>query len=327
MSITEDNRNVVPDASPWYRQAWDAMRRAAQWLNQRTGGSLTVLAETWHAFNEDDGGTHAAAVGYYALFSLFPLIVLLSLALTYIVGETLARIHVMLIVGRYLPTGLGFVDEIVQNVLANRGTLSLLALGGTVWGSMHIFRVLERSINQAWGAPRRRNLWGHLRFSAVMITITGMLTSISVLATALFRLARPLNLPFIHWAPLQNRAVWAVVSSLPPFFLALALFMLLYRFVPHGVRVRWREVWPSALLAALLWESAKQVFAFYMANFAQQSYSLLYGSIGVIIGLLTWVYLTGYIILLGAELCAVLSRSKEQPPTPRPQVGLPSKVD
>ncbi len=134
----------------------------------------------------------------------------------------------------------------------------------------------------------------------------------SILATALFQLAQPLNLPLIHWAPLQNSFVWTIASALPPFALALALFLLLYRFVPHDVPIRWQDVWPSALVAAVLWEVAKQGYAFYMARFAMQSYNLLYGSVGAIFGLLTWVYLTGYIILLGAELCAVLSRQREE---------------
>lgn len=297
------------------KQADNAGKRAGSALHALRGWGAdlwAILRETWQAFNDDDGGTHAAAIGYYALFSLFPIVVLLSLGLTYFVGETRARLQVMLIVGSYLPTGLKFVDDVVQNVLSNRGTLSILALVGILWGSMHIFRVLERSINQAWGAPKRRSFWRHLRFSLVMVVSTGVLTILSLAATALFRLARPMNLPFTHLAPLQNDFLWAVVSALPAFALTTTLFILLYRFVPHEVHVRWREVIISAVVAALFWEVAKQAFAFYMTRFAQRNYNLLYGSVGAIIGVLTWVYVTGFIILLGAELCAVISRRNSE---------------
>jgi membrane protein len=301
----------------WHSRAWKQLRSFVSNPRARLASLVDLLRDTWRTFSDDDGGTHAAAIGYYALFSIFPLVVLLSLSLTLFVSDTLARVYVLLFVGRYLPRPgtLGFVDDIVENVLANRGTLSTLAILGILWGSIHIFRVLERSINQAWGAPKRRDFWNHLRFAVIMIGVTAIFTGISVFMTAMFRLARPLNLPIIHWAPLQNELVWALVSALPPFALTTALFIFLYRFVPHHVNVAWRDVWPSAILAALLWEGAKQAFALYMANFAQQNYNLLYGSLGAIIGLLTWVYVTGYIVLLGAELCATLSRRRQEAAT------------
>lgn len=278
--------------------------------NRRTGGFLGLLLDSWHEFNEDDGGTRAAAIGYYALFSLFPLTVLLALGLSYMMGESVARIQVMLIVARYLPTDLSVVDNIVQNVINNRGTLSALAILAVTWGGVQIFRVLERAINRAWGTPLRRGFMRNLGFSLGMLPTMGALTLISVGLTTLFELARPLNLPFVHWAPLQNPWLWSLVSSLPPFLLTLTLFSLMYRYVPHKVTVRWRDVLPGALLATLLWELAKWGFAFYLTRFARQSYNLLYGSVGAILALLTWVYLTGYIILLGAEFCAVLSRHR-----------------
>ncbi len=317
MALPESNQ-MLQQWQRWQRRSRLHVEGHLRDWDDRSGGVLGLLKETWCSFNEDEGDTHAAAIGYYALFSLFPLIVLMALGLTLFVDETMARIQVMLIAGRYLPTGLAIVDDIVQHVMANRGTLSVLALVAILWGAIQIFRVLERSINQAWGAPRRRGFWSHLRFAAVMISITGVLTSISLVLTALFQLARPLNLPFVHWAPLQNSVIWTIVAAVPPLALTTALFILLYRFVPHAVRVRWRDVLPSALLAALLWEVAKGAFTFYMKRFAQQNYNLLYGSVGAILGLLTWVYLTGVIVLLGAELCATLSRRREEQANPPP---------
>ncbi|HEX8682356.1 MAG TPA: YihY/virulence factor BrkB family protein [Ardenticatenaceae bacterium] len=276
--------------------------------------SLTVwqiLKETWQEFSADDGATRAAAIGYYALFSIFPITVLLALGLTYLVGEDEARIQVVLLTARYLPTGISLVGDIVESVLENRGTISLIALVAILWGGVQLFRVLERAINQAWGAPRRRNFWRNLLFSLAMITTMGVLTGISVAATALFNVGQHFNLPFIHWAPLENRVVWAFVAAIPPVALTTSLFALLYRYVPHRLHVPWRDVVPSALLAATFWELAKQGYGYYLANFARQSFNLLYGSLGALIGLLTWVYVAGYIILLGAEFCAVLSRHRQ----------------
>ncbi len=134
--LLPEEKGMTEHWQAWRSQAWVTLRAQVEVWNQRTGGLLSLLGETWQAFEDDDGGTHSAAIGYYALFSLFPLVVLLSLGMTYLVGDTMARIQVMLMVGRYLPNAgaLGFVDDIVQNVLASRGTLSVLAFAGTIWG-------------------------------------------------------------------------------------------------------------------------------------------------------------------------------------------------
>jgi membrane protein len=283
-------------------------RRVTQWSDRST--VFALLADTWQEFDQDEGAERAAAIGYFSLISLFPLVVLLALGLTYFLGETTARLQVMLIVAQYIPAGLQMVDEIVVNVLENRGALSIIAILAASWGAIQIFRVLERAINRAWGAPYRRSFLRHLLFAVVMISTMSILTVISHIATAVFEFVRQADPTVFAWAPLRNRAIWLVVAAIPPYALSTALLALLYRYVPHDVDARWRDVLPPALVSALLWELSKLGFAFYVSNFARHSFNLLYGSIGTIIALLTWVYLTGFIILLGAHLCAVLARHR-----------------
>ncbi|MBA3533521.1 MAG: YihY/virulence factor BrkB family protein [Ardenticatenales bacterium] len=292
------------------RRGWQQLSPYYSHWNQRSGGILSILADTWKEFYEDEGETRAAAIGYYTLFSLFPLTVLLALGMSYLVGESEARVQVLLIVARYLPFDLVVVDDIVQNVISNRRTLSLLAILAILWSGVQLFRVLEQAINRAWGTPLRRGFLRNIGFALATLPTMGFLTLISIGLTTLFEVARPLNLPFVHWAPLQNEWLWRIVSALPPFALTLALFSLMYRYMPHKISVRWRDVLPGALLATLFWEMAKSGFALYLSRYALQSYNLLYGSVGFLLALLTWVYVTGYIILFGAEFCAVLSRHR-----------------
>lgn len=302
--------------------------RWSHWRNIEWLGALgrmrrelfSLLGDTWRSFREDDGGTRAAALGYYALFSLFPLTVMMALVLSVLVGDRMARIQVMLAASRYLPTDLRVVDDIVSNVLENRGTLSALAVVGILWSSVQIFRVLEQAINRAWGAPLRRGFWRNVAFSIGMIATAGLLTLLSLAVTGLFEIAQraQISLPLIHISPLQNPVIWAIVAALPPLLLTTGLFMLLYRFVPHDIQVSWRDVLPGALAAALLWEGAKWLFTFYLSTFARQNYNLIYGSVGAILALLTWVYVTGYIVLLGAEFCAVLARHRRDERRPHP---------
>jgi membrane protein len=87
--------------------------------------------------------------------------------------------------------------------------------------------------------------------------------------------------------------------------LSIAAFILIYRTMPRAA-VDWQDVWPGGLAAGIVWEVAKQLFAWYLGNFAR--YGLVYGSVGAIIAFLFWCYLSAMILLLGAELTAEYSR-------------------
>jgi membrane protein len=97
---------------------------------------------------------------------------------------------------------------------------------------------------------------------------------------------------------------WITTGALiVPLSLSVAIFAFLYRFVPRR-RVRWDAIWIAAFLGGGAWEIAKRSFTWYLDNMT--SYSLVYGSVATVIVLMLWVYLTGLIILLGAELCVAV---------------------
>jgi membrane protein len=89
-----------------------------------------------------------------------------------------------------------------------------------------------------------------------------------------------------------------VASRLVAFLLILVVFLFLYKFIPF-TKTYWRDIWPGALLAAILFEIARTLFIFYINNLA--NYQLIYGSIASIIVLLVWIYYAAFIMILGAE--------------------------
>lgn len=281
-------------------------------LPERIRGWLTALRviglDCLREFSQDDGATRAAAIGYYILFSLFPMMVLLAFSLLLIIGPVQSKAQVLIVASRYLPTELGVVSDLVDNVLANRRALGLVAMPTLLWSSLQMFRVLERAINRAWGAPRPRNFWHNLRFALRMVVAAGSLTFLSLMLSALFNIARTFHLPFVQWQPLDHPVVWWALSSLPPFLLMALLFTLLYRTVPRDLDLSWGDVLPGGVAAALLWEVAKKGFGLYFILFARNNYNALYGSVGALLALMTWAYVTGFIIVLGAEFCAAYVR-------------------
>jgi membrane protein len=95
-----------------------------------------------------------------------------------------------------------------------------------------------------------------------------------------------------------------LLSALIPVLVSVATFIILYRTMPRN-GVTWRDVWLGGMIAGLIWEVARRLFTWYLANFA--SYSLIYGSVGAIIAFLLWAYLSAMIVLLGAEFTAQFS--------------------
>src|SRR5690606_5207831 len=101
-----------------------------------------------------------------------------------------------------------------------------------------------------------------------------------------------------------QRASWISLGSvIIPLSLSVAIFAFLYRFIPRQ-RVRWDAIWVAAFLGGGAWELAKRLFTWYLDNLA--SYSLVYGSVATMIVLMFWTYLSGLIVLLGAEVCVSL---------------------
>jgi membrane protein len=94
-------------------------------------------------------------------------------------------------------------------------------------------------------------------------------------------------------------------SRLLAFLLILAVFLLLYKLIPN-TRTYWRNVWPGALTAAILFEIARTLFIFYLEHYA--NYQLIYGSIASIIVLLVWIFYSAFIMVLGAEFTYQYSR-------------------
>jgi membrane protein len=94
-----------------------------------------------------------------------------------------------------------------------------------------------------------------------------------------------------------------------------SVFGLLYRYMPYDSSVRWRGVWLGALIAGVLWEIAKLGFAWYLANFALLS--MVYGSVGAVIAVMLWSYLSAAILLIGAEFAAVMTGARRREKTGR----------
>jgi membrane protein len=266
---------------------------------------LGLLLDAWQAYGRDEMATLAAALSYYLLLAIFPLLLFLIVAASpFISSEQVIR-EVGRFVGSYLPTVSGEIRSILHEVVTARGPVTIIAALGLMWSASGVFDVAQRGLNRAWGVSQPRPLWRQRLVSVAAVIGIGALFGLSFASSALARGG-------IYFRVDLGSTSVEVVSLLIATILSFFLFALIYKVFPFA-QVAWRQVWGGALLAAVLWETAKYLFVWYLLNFARLS--LIYGSVGAIIALLVWGYITATILLFGAELTALDARKKMKMPS------------
>jgi membrane protein len=284
------------------------MRRLASFTRHSFGVRnrapwLSIISHTLHQFHDNDLFTSAAAMSYFGLLTLFPaLLLMLALSNWMAAGnEMLTRIV------QVYPGSSKFLRETIES-------LSSLGIGGVItcslvvlWAGSWVFAVAERALNRIWATTSRTFLHGRA-LTIGMIGIVGLLLSVSVLVTSvlvtlqhtLSRLS-PRQLERLTWLATVGSAFWQVVFAVTSILVTIALFTVVYRFMPNA-RVTLRDTLPGAVLAGLLWEGSKYVFAWSLHYF---HYDQIYGSVGAVVAVLTWGYVSSLILLFGAQLTSV----------------------
>lgn len=262
-----------------------------------------MIGHALHYFHENDLFTPAAAMSYFGLLALFPaLLVLLVLSNQFaVVTDVLTRI-----IAVYPGSG-EFLRTTIRS-LENVGTATIIScVIVTIWAGSWVFAVVERAINRLWGTRPRTFLHGRA-LTIGMIGIVGLVLSFSAFITsiivALRQLAARIPMRRLEAIPVLAATVsafWQIVFALVSLFITVALFTLVYRFMPSG-RVALRDTLPGAMIAGVLWESAKYIFASSLHYF---HYDQIYGSVGAVVAVLTWSYVSSLILMFGAQLSVV----------------------
>jgi membrane protein len=265
-----------------------------------------MLVHTFHRFEENDLFTSAAAMSYFGLLSLFPaLLTLLALS-----NRTTAGAEMLAQIVQAYPGSREFLRATIKS-------LSTVGPGGVItcvlivfWAGSWVFAVIERALNRIWGCKPRRFLHGRL-LTVAMIGGIGVLLATSVLITSiLVTLQQYANrLPIrvlerVPWLTLVGSAFWQLIFFMVSLLVTYTLFVVVYRFMPNAT-VSVRDTIPGAVLAGTMWEVAKYVFAWSLQYF---HYDQIYGSVGAVVAVLTWGYVSSLILLFGAQLTEVFHR-------------------
>ena len=272
-----------------------------QWM--RLAPTLrTLIVHIWRAIMnfKNHGMRQAAALSYYAVFSVFPLTLLLAVIVSEILGPTVAVQQVADGLRLFLPNESDSIDLFlgsIEQALEQSRSFGLIALVGAIWSALGLFSNLTASLDIIFQVPSSRSMWQQRLLAFLMTSILIILVLTSFITSGVLMLIDALLL--------SNPSVWITISTyFLPFGLNVVIFVLLFRYVPSR-HVNWDAVWPAAIFGGLGLELAKWLFALYLTNFP--SFQIVYGGIATVIVLLLWAYLMMCIFLISAELCSQLN--------------------
>jgi membrane protein len=294
----------------------DRLDSLAERADELSGGALSIVQDAMKRFGETRAPEAAAGMAYYALLSLFPLLLVLVAVSGFFLRQEQARQEVVSFITQAIPISEGLITRNIEQILRLRGTVGLVGLVGALWSATAVFTILVRHVSLAWSNTESR---GFLEKRLVGLVVVGTLAVLLILSllssTALDLLAR-FQIPLDGGGvAIYETTFWRLLSALVPGFLMFLLFLALYRWVPNTT-VRWRAALWGALLAAVGWQVAAEAFSWYVGS-GLVNFELAYGSLATVVVLLVWVYLSGLITLLGAHLTAAVDRylrSSEPPP-------------
>jgi membrane protein len=278
----------------------NVINSAQEWWLRRRQSTRMLPRHLWNSFQNFNkyGSTQAAALAYYAVFSIFPLLLLLAVAVNSVLGPTVGQEQIAQGLKIFLPQQTVIIlQENLLEALQQGNTFQLLAVVGLIWSALGLFSNLSRSLDIIFQVPSSRSMWRQRLLAFLMTLILIALVVSSFITSGVMRLFGAFFL--------DRPSVWITIGTFfLPFGINLVIFILLFRFVPAR-HVNWDAVWPAAIFGAVGWELAKAGFAWYLDNLA--NFQVIYGSIGAAIILLFSAYIVASIVLISAELCAQLN--------------------
>lgn len=264
---------------------------------------IQVIKHLYHRFKEDEVTALAAQLTYYLVLAFFPFLIFLLTLLSYapLVSDLpLRQLSSLLPWEAYIQVE-GIIEETIR---ARSQTLLSIGMIITLWAASNGVNAIIHGINKAYFEKETRPFW---KVRGLSILFTLGLALVILFAFFMLVFGRMVGEALFAWLGADHyfAQIWRPIRYLIPFITMLAVFIAFYRFSPNR-RLQFREVLPGAIFASIGWIISSLVFAWYVDHFT--NYTRIYGSLGGIVILLIWLYLSSIIILLGGELNAVLSR-------------------
>lgn len=272
-----------------------------------------LVKDLWRLSDERELDIMAAGMAFYGFLALFPAAATVIAIAGFLADASYIRAELAL-AKTYLPgDSYALIANQVEALLAlnsnDLGIATFLSLTLALWSARAAAAALMRALNAIHALPNRRGHWHHLRALVLTLVMIGL-----ALAGMLAGVILPVALGFLPLGPFAALAVEAAQILFALAFVAIGMALLyrlgLNREVYHPLFTR------GVFVAVVIWVAASRGFVLYLNNF--DAYNRIYGSIGAVVALLFWLYLSGYAMLLGAAVDAARARNKARLGAPGP---------
>lgn len=264
--------------------------------------------------------THAAAIAYYALLSLFPFLLLVISLLGSITADEGDRLAVLTFVFRYFPTQFDFVNTQLDAFRQTRMQLGVAGGLALIWASLGVFGAVTNAVNDAWGVEKQRSFLRHRMVSFLMLVAGGGFMMLGLLLVGAVQVAQA------SWfGVMMARFEWLQALQTLTFTYSATIVLILavglvYYFIPNA-KTRFRDVWVGAVLTGILWRIAFDGFSWYIGSSARLT--LIHGSIAAVVVFLLWIYVSSVILMYGVEFTAAYARLRRRRPDAMPAAPTP----
>jgi membrane protein len=278
-----------------------------QSIDQKLNGIPGILKGAVTTYTRTRSSQNAAGLAYYFLFSLFPLLLVITAVGSFFLNSTDFYQYLLQIIQITVPVSAELISENLDNLIKARGAVGLLGMLSLLWAASGLFANLANSVSLAWPEKSRRNIL------QVRLIGVGSVVGLSALLVVSLVLIGLLNLT--PWLDRENgsvltQAIWNTFSGLGSWLSMFILFILVYNWIP-STDVPWRATIWGALFTTLGWRAAIWGFTWYLKGGLGQ-YQLIYGTLGAIVILLFLIYILASVMLFGAHLSAAIYHWESQ---------------
>ncbi len=273
------------------------------------------LLRLFREMGYDDAMGMAAQIAFYALLGLFPFMMfLLSFISSFTVTEELREPLLAALENQMPVEAADYVTNIVLEILPqhNQGLLSFGLLAG-LWGASMAIGALITTINRAYNIRPRRNI---VQQKILAIILTVGLSGVWILALSIVLAGPKLTQDLYEWLGIASpdNTFWTSIRIPMAFMLNFFVVCVLYYVAPEA-KQKFRWILPGAITSTILWFGASSAFRYFLGNFG--NYNKTYGSLATLVVLLIWLWISGLLFLLGAEINALMKRMEEDNPPER----------
>jgi len=268
---------------------------------------MNFVQSLYCRFQDDEVPAMGAQLTYYLILAFFPFLIFIIAVLSFAnltVQDVVDRIH-------YIMPEMStktISDAFVEIQASRSGSLLSIGLLVTLWSASNGVSAIIKSLNKAYDAEESRPYW---KVKAISLVFTIVLALVLAFVLVMLIFGKVIGDRLYHWTHLPGNidVLWGIGQYVIPIVVMGVVFASIYLYIPN-IRLKLKDVLPGTLFATFGWIITSVLFSFYVNNFS--NYSKTYGGIGGIIVLLTWLYLSSIIIILGGEINAVLHSEEKK---------------